>query len=271
MRLTLVGSGTAAPEPTRACSAYFVEEGDTRLLMDCGPGAVGSMARLGLDWQGIDHVAISHFHNDHTGDLPALLFALKWGVRQRRSAPLTVLAPRGIQERLRAMEAAFGDHVADPGFPLLVREIGAGDPVVIGRLEITAAETPHTPESLAFRVRPAPAADHGGDEQVGVGYTGDTGPSDDVGRFLAGVDLLLAECSLPDDEAIDIHLTPTRLAALAGVARPRRLVVTHVYPWLGERDVVRLVREAGWTGETVRAEDGRAFEIPEPTGESCSS
>ncbi len=261
MRLTLVGTGTAAPEPERACSAYLLQSGDTALLLDCGPGTLGRMARFGLPWHRIDHVVLSHFHNDHIGDLPALFFALKWGVRERRTSPLSVWAPHGIQERLRAMQAAFGDHLADPGFPVLVREIGPGDRAEVGHFSLAAASTPHTPESLAFRLQEREAGgDEGGGRPV-VAYTGDTGPSDDVARFLSGAEILIAECSLPDDQPLEIHLTPTSLAAMAAIARPARLVVTHVYPWLDALDVVGLVRSAGWEGAMVRAEDGLAFDL----------
>lgn len=94
-----------------------------------------------------------------------------------------------------------------------------------------------------------------------MGYTGDTGESDEVARFMEGVDVLLAECSLGDDEAMDVHLTPSSLARMAAIAGPGRLVVTHVYPWLDERGVVGLVGGAGWKGETVRARDGLQLDL----------
>ena len=245
MEVTIVGSGTAVPEPERVCSGYWVEAAKTRILLDCGPGTVHRMAGLGLPWGRLDHVLLTHFHNDHTGDLPLLLFALKWGLRERRTAPLVLWAPRGIRDRLGAMAAAFGDHVADPGLPLVVREVGPGERFDAGPVRVRAASTPHTDVSLAYRL------EHGGST---IGYTGDTGPSREVGRFLQGCDLLIAECSLPDEHAMDTHLTPSSLAELANAAAPRRLVVTHVYPVL--EDPVARLREAGWRGDAVRARDG---------------
>ena len=269
MKLTIVGSGTAAPTPERACSGYWVEAGDERLLLDCGAGVVHGMARLGLPWDRLDHLLITHFHNDHIGDLPMLLFALKHGVRPKREKPLSLWAPHGIGERLRAMEAAFGDHVADPGFPVLIREVAPGDAFAVGPLVVRAVATPHTDASLAYRL--TEATDAAGQEPppdtgragaaTSFGYTGDTGPSAEVARFMADVDVLIAECSLPDDEAIATHLSPSSLAALAADAAPGRLVVTHVYPQLEALDPVARVRAAGWAGETVKAEDGLELEI----------
>ena len=253
MRLTIAGSGTAAPEPGRVCSGYFVEEGDTRLLLDCGPGVVHHLARFGLPWPDLDHVAITHFHNDHLGDLPMLLFALKWGVRRRRERPLVVWGPAGLVERLRSLAAALGDHVLEPGFPLDVREIGPDQAASLGDdLSLRTAKTPHTDESLAFRVEGSAGV---------LGYTGDTGPSAAIGTFMAGCDVLLAECSLPDDEAIPTHLSPSSTAALAVAAGPGRLVVTHVYPWLDALDPLARIARAGWAGAALRAADGLRLDI----------
>jgi len=247
-----VGSGTAAPEADRVCSGYWVEAAGTRILLDCGAGVVHGMARLGLPWPHLDHLILTHFHNDHIGDVPMLFFALKWGVAERRTKPLTVWAPHGIQERLRAMAAAFGDHVAEPGFPVVVREVGPGDAFGAGPVRVQAAATPHTDHSLAYRL------EHGG---AALGYTGDTGPSMEVGRFMAGCDVLIAECSLPDDQAMPSHLTPSSLAALAAEARPVRLLVTHVYPQLEALGPAARIREAGYGGETIRARDGLALAV----------
>lgn len=253
MRLTIAGSGTAAPEPDRACSGYFLDNDETRLLLDCGPGVVHHLSRFGLPWRRLDHLLVTHFHNDHIGDIPMLLFALKWGSPDRRVEPLTVWGPRGIERRMRRLADALGSHVLDPGFPLEVRDVEPGEDVrLTDDLSFRATATPHTKESLAYRVERAGAV---------FGYTGDTGPSAEVARFLAGCDVLVAECSLPDNDAIPTHLSPSTLAAFARIAAPARLVVTHVYPWLDVRDPLGLIAEAGWGGVTVRAVDGAMLDL----------
>ena len=67
MRLTTIGSGTAAPHPRRAQSGALIEVGTVRLLVDCGSAVVTRMAELGIRWQDITHVANTHFHADHMG------------------------------------------------------------------------------------------------------------------------------------------------------------------------------------------------------------
>jgi ribonuclease BN (tRNA processing enzyme) len=82
--------------------------------------------------------------------------------------------------------------------------------------------------------------------------------------FARAVDALLVECSLPDGEAIAMHLTPSQVAALARVAQPRRLLVTHVYPQLHRSHVPALVLAAGSPVHAEMLQDGARLEISPP-------
>lgn len=246
-RLTVVGCGTAAPDGERVCSGYLLESGNTRMLFDCGAGVVHNLARLDLPWQHLTHVALTHFHTDHIGDLPMLLFALQYGMHPAREAPLTIIGPCGTHTRLQAMAEAFGDYVTGASFGVDVSEIEPDTSFNAGDVRLDVARTPHTDESIAYRV----TAPH-----YSIGYTGDTGPSDEVGDFLQGVDDLIAECSVPDENAMDIHLAPASLAALTLRAQPKRLIVTHVYRQLDRHSVPDRLRAHGWNGTTAVAADG---------------
>jgi ribonuclease BN (tRNA processing enzyme) len=145
------------------------------------------------------------------------------------------------------MAAAFGSHVVEPGFPLRIQELIPGDEIAAGSLRVSCAAARHTPGALCFRVA-SPAGR--------LGYTGDTGPDESVADFLAGVDVLVAECSLPDAIAMDTHLSPASVAALARRASPGELVLTHLYPQVDRGTVLDDVRAAGWAGAARVAEDG---------------
>jgi ribonuclease BN (tRNA processing enzyme) len=68
VRLTVIGSSPAWPNPGSAQSGYLLEGDEGRsLLLDCGPGVLGRLRESGpLD---IEAIAITHFHLDHWGDL----------------------------------------------------------------------------------------------------------------------------------------------------------------------------------------------------------
>lgn len=252
IRLTVIGSGTVAPSAERTAPAHWVTAPGLRLLMDCGAGTLHRAAQFNIPWSTATHVAITHFHPDHWGELAMLLFAMKYGIEPARADPLELIGPRGLRARLTLVAGAFGDWVLEPGYPLRITEVA---PRSTHRLTEGAAleafETPHTVESLAYGVR----TDDGR-----LVYTGDTGPSPDLARWAEGCDLLLAECSLPDARALDVHLTPTAAGELARAARVGRLVLTHFYPVFGEVDAAAQAASV-FGGSVVAARDGEQFTV----------
>jgi ribonuclease BN (tRNA processing enzyme) len=248
VRLTVVGSGTISLSPTRGCAAYLLDVGDVRLLMDCGPGAGHTMARLGLDWWSVTHVALTHWHLDHIGDLPTLIFAWRHARLEPRVAPLTIVGPAGTKALMERWAAALGDWLVAPGFPLEIVDLPLEEPVRLGPgIVLTSRSVPHTAESVAYSV------EYDGKRLV---YTGDTGDDPSLGVWAAGCDVLLAECSLPDTMPVPIHLTPAQTAALATAAAPALLVLTHLYPPMDDFDVSAAIGAAGFAGRTVVGTDG---------------
>ena len=249
MRLVVVGCGTVIPEADRGCSCYYLEHGDVRALLDCGPGAVQALARLTLPWERLTHLFLTHFHADHVGALPGLLFALRHGVNPARTVePLQIVGPPGTRTLFRNLAEALGDFILEPGFPVSFDELVPGVDRQFGTLSVSARDVPHTAESVALRF------DVDGSRLV---YTGDTGPDEDLAPFAHGADLLVAECSLPDDLVGDNHLSPSRLARLARRSGAARLIATHVYPQFRTAcDVAALISEAGYTGPVEVAREG---------------
>lgn len=249
-RIVVVGSGTVVPEGSRGGSSFFYEQGPARILTDCGPAAVQSMARLRLPWQDLTDLVITHFHTDHVGGLPALFFALRHGMLPAtRSELLEVWGPPGTERMFDGLEAALGDFFRNPGFPVRVHEVDPGTEVQLASGPILRThKTPHTPESQAVRLDT---------DENGFGYTGDSGMSTTLGAFLEGLTVLVCECSLPDHLVGDNHLSPSSVARILADARPDLLLLTHIYPQFREAvDVPDLVREAGYDGKMGVASDG---------------
>jgi ribonuclease BN (tRNA processing enzyme) len=252
VRLTTIGTGTAAPHPTRVAAGHLVEAGDVRLLLDCGSGIAHRLASLQVDWRTITHVAITHFHADHMLDLPMLVMGWRWGQLPPRTDPLTLYGPPGTGALVERLAAAVGAWLLAPGFPFTVRELAPDEVVALpGGVRLSSHPVPHTAESVAYSV------EH--DERRLV-YTGDTGYDEALGAWAEGCDLLLAECSLPDAMRIAGHCTPREAGALAARARAARLVLTHFYPPVEAVDIVAEVA-THHAGPVVLATDGWSIEF----------
>lgn len=129
MKLTILGSGTVVPDGERNSSGYFVEAAGARVMLDCGAGTVHALARYGVDWQQMTHLFISHFHLDHVGELAALFFAFRHGMKTERTEPLTLIAPRGIDRVMHHLKEAFGEKLFTPKFPFDLITIEPGETV----------------------------------------------------------------------------------------------------------------------------------------------
>lgn len=247
MRLVTVGTGTAAPHPHRVQCGNLVEAGEVRLLVDCGSGVVNRMAALGLRWDAITHVALTHFHADHTADLATLIYAWRYGLLPPRGAPVEVIGPPGLAARVEGMRTAFGEGLLEAPPPISVVELPPGVPHPLSDgVVLEGCTVPHTAESVAYSVR-------GGGRRLVV--TGDTGPDAGLARWAEGCDVLLSECSLPDALALPVHLTPRQCGALAAAARPRLLALTHFYPPVEAEPIVAQVAES-FTGPVTLCADG---------------
>ncbi len=222
MRLTTVGTGTAAPHPLRVQSATYVEVDDVRLLIDCGSGAVFRMAGLGVPWSGITHIALTHFHADHTSDLATLLFAWRWGQLPPRSAPATIVGPVGTLELVQRHAMALGLSMLEAIPELRIMELAPGDALSLSAsCSMEARKVPHTDESVAYSVTSG---------AVRLVVSGDTAFDEGFADWAGGCDVLVCECSLPDSLAHATHLTPRQCGAVAAITQPKLLALTHFYP-----------------------------------------
>ena len=252
MDLVTVGTGTVAPLATRTSACHWVSRADLKILLDCGAGSLHRLAQFGLPWHQVSHVILSHFHPDHWGELPMLVYSLKYTTVPARRDPLVILGPRGVVRLVKQLAEVYGPWLLDPGFPIGILDVQSGEPFPLDA--DTSLETfpvPHTPESVALSLS-AP--------EGRLVYTGDTGPSKELARWATGADLLLAECSLPAAMAVDTHLTPEQAGELARDAGARHLVLTHFYPPVETSDPAR---GAGtrFTGRITAAADGDRFTI----------
>jgi ribonuclease BN (tRNA processing enzyme) len=251
-QVVVLGSGTCVPSGARNSAGYWVDGPGFSIRLDCGAGTVHAMHRYGLPWEDLGHQFISHFHIDHVGELPALLFAFKYGRSRLRQQPLSLIGPRGLRRLLRRFGKDYRMELLEQEFEVRLVELEPDESVALGsEASLSVASTPHTEESLAVRI------DCGG---ASIGYTGDTGPSVELARFFTGVDALIAECSFVDDARGTRHLLASEAAELAARAGAGHLVATHCYYDPDAAQLGALLRQH-FDGRISIATDGLRFGV----------
>src|SRR5579862_8616663 len=89
----VLGSGGPELQDKRASSSYLVwDDGRARVLVDAGGGSALRFGESGAQMTQLDVVLFSHFHIDHSGDFPALVFS-SWFEDRTRALP--VFGPPG--------------------------------------------------------------------------------------------------------------------------------------------------------------------------------
>lgn len=248
MKLHILGSGTCVPHLRRGSSGYAVTFGDKKILFDCGNGTTWKLAHAGIDYFEIDYIFITHFHPDHTADLIPFLFATKYPFRPDREKPLEVWGPKGLLKLFDSFTSAYESWIQPDC--LEIYELSEGR-YEFEDFTIKAARTVHTDHSLAYRI------EAGGQSLL---YTGDTDKSGKVTKLATGVDLLLIECSTTDRDKIKGHLTPAEIAEIVHVAKPRKIVLTHIFPKYDRLDLAsEIQRETGI--EVIQAEDLMVIDV----------
>lgn len=243
MKIHILGSGTCVPNVRRGSSGYALELAKSKILLDCGNGTTWKLGKAGIDYLSIDHIFITHFHPDHTADLIPFLFATKYPrLNRRRETPIYIWGPKGFTGFYESLKAVYNDWIAPD--KLIVKEVGP-EPLILDDFLLTAGNTFHTDNSLAYRI------ESGGKSVV---YSGDTGYSESLIELAKDTDLLIIECSLPDDLKFENHLSPAEVGKIGKASRAKKIVLTHLYPECDEIDVVGQVSEHV-DAEVILAED----------------
>jgi ribonuclease BN (tRNA processing enzyme) len=184
VKLTVIGSSPAWPNPGGAQSGYLLE-GDGRLLLDCGPGVLGRLRELDL---APDSVAITHFHLDHWGDLVPWAWLNAYGPPEQHLRCAVWLPPRGIAELARFASFWGNENMFEEAFKL--REYPADAPFTTAGFTVEARQLPHyTLEAYGFRISY---------DGRTLAYSGDCAPTRELAELARGADLFLCEATLAE-------------------------------------------------------------------------
>ena len=241
--MVILGSGTAVPSLERGAPGLLVEVGGKNLLIDGGSGTLNRLLKVGVRVSDIDFIFYSHLHPDHTADLVPLLFALR-NPDLSRDKGLTIAGPPGFMRFFQGLKEIYGRWVEAMDYELIVNEMEEGEKDYTD-FRLVAKEVAHIKTSLGFRIEA---------QGKSLAYSGDSDYCQALIELGRGADLFILECSFPDEEKVEGHLTPTLAGRIAAQAGCKRLVLTHFYPACEGVDIISLCKKL-YAGEITLAHD----------------
>lgn len=226
LTLTILGASPAAPNTGGACSSYLVRNGETSLLLDCGPGSAGRIAQH-VPVNTLNGVIISHFHPDHYFDLVQLYYLLKFGPPRPAglSAHVSLRVPPGGRSFLDQLGRLISGAAAMLEDIFAIEDYTSDGEIALGDVRVTCHPVQHYVPSHALRV------------QTGTGatlvFSSDVAPCSQIVAAARDCDLFLCESALLDpsqdrpEPSARGHMTAADAASAAQQAGARRLLITH--------------------------------------------
>jgi ribonuclease BN (tRNA processing enzyme) len=248
-RVTVVGSGTSAPQPETPASGILVETASTALLVDCGQGIIRGLMPI-RDPRDLDAIVVGHLHADHYIDLVSLRYLLPWDGFSGRRMP--VLLPPGGRQRMADLAAAISER---PGFfdhTFEVIEYDPADTVAIGDLALTFIAGRHYVPAWGCAIE-----DRAGRRIV---ISGDTGPNEALVGAAANADLFIVEATLVaagEDDLARGHLTVDEAVDMGARAGAERTILVHYRP----QNRAAIEAAAAASDRVVAGQPGLRFEI----------
>lgn len=220
MKLTVVGCGDAFGCGGRLQTCYHVEAAGARFLIDCGATALIGCSRLGIDPNAIPAIFISHLHGDHFAGLVWWLIHAQHVAK--RTAPLTVVGPAGVELRFEAAAQALfpGSSRVKRRYDLAFVELARETPLDVGAVRVTAFEVSHPSGAPSYALR----FEAGGKV---LSFTGDTEWVESLVPAGRGADLYVMECYHFEGEP-RFHMSWKTIQPQLDRIAARRVLLTHM-------------------------------------------
>lgn len=270
--LQILGSGGPIADDGRASAGYLVWiDGESRVMIDAGGGTFLRFGEAGAKFASLDFIGLSHFHTDHSADLPALLKSGFFSDRQRSlivtgpdgSAPFPGLhtylnsmfgKPDGAYAYLSGYLDGSGGLAKIESFEIAKDNSAAV--TVLGddnaTVQIKAQHVPHgIVPAVAYRVRVGDAS---------IVFAGDQNGDDPAFiEFAKGADILVMHMVVPEGisgAGRKLHAPPSVIGGIAREADVGTLVLSHLMARsLKNLDKNVAIVKADYAGHVIVAND----------------
>ena len=214
----------------RASSGYLIwVDGVSRIMVDAGGGTFARFHETSARISDLKVLALSHFHPDHSSEVPALLWV--------QSPNLVIVGPSGntaypsVDQFLRALFAApngafrvIGEYVE---MDTVTVDVGSDAPTEVysdGHITIRGIGVPHANvPTLGFRVDIDDASIAFSSDQIGTNAA--------FTKLIRDVDVLVVHFAASEESEqfiATLHAKPSVWGQMASEADARSVVLSHI-------------------------------------------
>lgn len=284
MKLHILGAGNPDPSPTRYGSAFVLEIGDERLLIDCGPATTFKMAQAGIRPTQIGWLLFTHHHFDHNADYPCFLLT-RWDGSTQRTPALQVVGPSPtalITDRLIGEQGAFvhdwrarvehlvsqrmftdrGGTLPRPTPTAAVREVDDGDVVDGGVWTARVRRLTHAEPwllSVGYRFETSAGV---------IAIVNDAGPDDALVDLARDADAVVIACAFNAAYAASHAEVPPMITGtedagrMAAAAGAHTAMLVHCNRGVAENREATIAEVARhYSGRILLADEGQCLEV----------
>lgn len=275
--LQLLGSGGPISDDQRASSGELIWwKGKARILIDAGGGVYLRYGQSGAKLEDLHLMALTHFHTDHTADVPAILKGAYF-IKDKQN--LVIAGPEGgngFPSMTDYFSALF--NAKDGAYAYLSGLYNATDGLQIGAtlkdidyrrqqsvvvyeeegLKVTALGIPHGDvPCVAYRIDTT--------EGTIVISADQNGSNDAFIPFAKGADILVMPAAIDehaDEQSRFMHATPSVIGKIAAKVQPKKLVLNHFMgkSLILKNDTINIVKKY-YHGDIYASRDLSCFPV----------
>jgi len=232
-------------------------------LIDCGYGTVRSLVASGVGYQQLGSVFLTHLHDDHTSDIPALLTQQWTG---SKATPTTVYGPYGtaalIEAAVAFLKANADIRIVDEGRTTRPETLYRGQDITAtakpapafsdDRVKVSTVENAHFPDRAKANMRYRSISYRIETPTRSIVISGDTAYSPGLVELARGADLFVCEVidlsiynsmmaqakaaeakgnvNSVAKHVAETHSTTVDVGRMAAEAKVKTLVLSHLLP-----------------------------------------
>ena len=251
MKLTVLGSGTFFVNKDVTASAFLLDTGKKKILIDCGPGTLVKLAQAGIKIEDLDYVFITHFHPDHTSDLFPLFMNYRlsdtFAPGSITQFP-TFFGPEGI-DKFFSDYSKITELLSYEGWGKIkvveFKPVMKLDGITLKSFKVTHEVFNIMTKSYALRF------EVGGKTIV---FSGDAAMCEGIKDACKNADFFVCDTSYPKDKVTTSHMNTTDIGKISQTGGIKKLILDHFYPQFSKYDLVAEVKE-NYKGEVIKAKD----------------